>query len=141
VHPALSDFPLALLAMAFVADCVGAITGLDFWWRVSFWLVVAGLCSAVPTATAGLLDYATIDEQSPASKTGMLHMLVMLTAILAFGVGLIIPGRGAAPRGAAEVATIALDAFGTACLMLGGWYGGALVFKHGIGRTDEANPR
>lgn len=120
--------------MSVVADLVAWASGGDFWWRVSFWIVVVGLLSAVPTAGAGLFDYVTIVEDERAAKTGMIHLYIMFSVIACFGIELVLRGGTGTPRGLALVSTLALDAAGSALVLAGGWYGGELVFGHGIGR-------
>ena len=139
-HAALAAFPLALLSVSVVADGAGLLKGGDFWWRASFWAVVLGLCGALPTACAGLVDYAAIKEGHPATKTGMTHMLLMLTAVTFFGLDLLVRGGAAPPHGMARLGIIALDAAGAVVLLIGGWYGGELVFAYGIGSAGEAPP-
>ncbi len=135
-HAALAAFPLALFSVSVLADGVGLLSSDDFWWRASFWAVVLGLCGALPTAGAGLVDYVAIKEGHPATKTGMTHMLLMLTAVTFFGIGLLVRGGAAPPHGMARLGTVAMDVAGALVLTIGGWYGGELVFAHGIGRKQ-----
>lgn len=140
VHAALSAFPLALLAVSVLADGVALSKGDPVWWSTSFWAVAIGLCAAVPTACAGLFDFAAIEAGHPAVKTSLTHMVLMLTAVGFFAMDLLVRGGAAAPRGLALAAILALDGLGAALLMFGGWYGGELVFRHGIGQTNAAVP-
>jgi uncharacterized membrane protein len=129
---------MALLSLSVLADGVGWLHGSTFFWQVSFWVVVAGLAAALPTASAGLIDYAAIPEGHAAAHTGTTHMLLMLTAVACFIIDLLVRGGSAAPQGAARIAVVALDLGGATLLLLGGWYGGELVFGHGIGRGESA---
>jgi hypothetical protein len=60
-------------------------------------------------------------------------MLLMLTAVTFFGVDLLVRGGAAPPHGLARLGIVAIDVAGAVVLMIGGWYGGELVFGHGIG--------
>jgi uncharacterized membrane protein len=60
-------------------------------------------------------------------------MLVMLTAVTCFGLDLLIRGGSSVPRGGVLVAALALDVGGAAIVGVGAWYGGELVFGHGVG--------
>lgn len=153
-HAALSAFPIALLSASFAVDGAALLTGDASWWRVSFWAVAAGLVAAVPTACAGLVDLAALagdgdEERSSAAgqattepamhgaraamKTGVTHMLLMLAAVGFFTADLALRGGPAAPSGSRLAAVLVVDGLGAALLVIGGWYGGELVFRHGVG--------
>ncbi len=134
VHAALSAFPLAFLSVALPIDAIAWISGSAFWWQVSFWVVVAGLVSAVPTVAAGLVDYATLLDEEGAMRAGTTHLLLMLSVVTCFGLDLVLRGGSGVPHGLALASTFLLDAAGTALVTVGGWYGGELVFGHGVGR-------
>jgi uncharacterized membrane protein len=134
-HAALSAFPLALLSVSIVGDGLALLEGGTFWWSASFWAVATGFCAALPTACAGLIDFAAIESGQPAAKTAMTHMLLMLTAVCFFGMDLLVRGGTAPPQVPEQVGTVVVDAVATVILLIGGWYGGELVFRHGIGRT------
>lgn len=132
LHPGLAAFPIAFLSGALLTDLVALWQGDPFWWAVSFWIALAGVVTAVPTALAGLVDYTAIPEGHRALKTAMVHLTVMLIAIGCFGIELVLRGGPAAPTGGQLVGTVALHAIGTLILLAGGWLGGELVFRHGI---------
>lgn len=94
----------------------------------------------LPTALAGLVDYAAIPEGDRARKTAMVHLTVMLAAVGCFGVDLILRGGPAAPRGGQLTGTVVLHALGTLVLLTGGWLGGELVFRHGIAVERPREP-
>lgn len=143
LHAALSAFPLALLATSVALDGVALYSSETFWWRASFWAVAGGLVAAVPTAGAGLVDLAALTggtgaeapgaRQRTVMKTGIIHMLLMLAGVGFFAADLAMRGGNAPPEGARLPVTLAIDALGAALLLTGGWYGGELVFRHGVG--------
>jgi uncharacterized membrane protein len=133
-HAALAAFPMALLTVSVVADAAALVTGDPFWWRVSFWAIAAGLVAAVPTATAGMIDLMALPDAHPANKVGTTHMSLMVTALGFFLVDVVIRKGGAPPTGTSLYVALGLDAVGAVLLMVGGWYGGELVFGHGVGR-------
>lgn len=136
VHPMLSDLPIASLLASVPLDVI-ALARERPWWAISFWTIVVGVVVAVPTACAGLIDYARIPE-GRATKAATVHMLLMLSAVTCFGIDLLVRGGAAPPHGRDLVASVALDVIGTAVLAVGGWYGGELVFTHGVG-VDNAS--
>jgi uncharacterized membrane protein len=140
LHPALAAFPIAFLSGSVLADAIALLRSDPFWWAVSFWVAAAGVLVAVPTAGAGLVDYTTIRAGDRALRTGTVHLTVMLVAVGCFGIDLLLRGGPAVPRGALVPATVALDAVGAAVLTVGGWYGGELVFRHGVGGMCDSTP-
>ena len=134
-HAALAAFPVALLSISVLADLAGLFSGDAFWWRVSFWAVAAGLAAAVPTAGAGMIDLMTLDEDDPAMKTGTTHMSLMVGAVGLFVIDVVVRKGAEPPTGSSLYAALALDCVGAALLMVGGWYGGELVFAHGVGHA------
>lgn len=141
IHPALTDFPIALLPLALVWEIIALWQGGDFWWKAAFWTLIAGLVVAVPTAVTGFLDYLTLTRNSTAFKTATTHMLVMLTAVCFFA------GSAVAQAGPSEISggqaaiAVALAATGAALMGFGGWLGGELVYGEGVGVEAVARPK
>jgi uncharacterized membrane protein len=138
-HPPLTDFPIALLAISLVWDIVALASGSDIWWQFAFWSQVAGLIAVVPTALTGFIEYIVLLDGHPASSTATRHMLVMISATLPYIGSVIVRGGTGAPAGGKLVLAVALNVVGLALLMLGGWLGGELVSRHGLGTVAEKN--
>lgn len=137
LHAMLSDLPVALLGTSLLWDGIGLWRGEPVWLAISFWNVALGLAVALVTAAVGMIDYAALKEGHPALATGMRHMLWMLAALGAYSASLLVR-RGPAPPSGVGILTavLILEAFGLVLISFGGWYGGHLVFRHGIGRDD-----
>lgn len=134
LHAALSHFPMGLLGTSLLWDVIGVWRGEAVWWAVSYWSVVAGLVTAGVAAVAGAVDYAAIEQGDPALDTGNRHLLLILCALVPYFVGLIAKGGPGVPAGRAVLGALLLDGAGLLLLTAGGWYGGHLVFHHGVGR-------
>ena len=141
LHAVLSDFPVALLGTSLLWDAVAAWRGEPLWWAISFWNVALGLATAALAACAGAVDYAAIPQGDPALATGNRHMLLMLCAVTPYVLSLVLRAGAAAPHGAGLSAVFALEGAGVLLLSAGGWYGGHLVFHHGVGRDAAAEER
>ena len=139
LHAALSHFPMGLLGTALLWDAVGAWRGESVWWAVSYWSVAAGLAAACVAACAGAVDYAAIAQGDPALETGGRHLLFVLGALLPYTVSIFARGGAEGPKGRAALAVLVLDGVGALLLSIGGWYGGHLVFHHGVG-VDVREP-
>lgn len=133
LHAALSHAPMGLLGSALLWDALGALRGEERWWVVSYWVVVAGLVAAAAAATAGAVDYAAIEQGDPALDTGNRHMMLMLGALAPYFAGMFARGGTGGPKGWSVPAVLLLDGAGLLLLSAGGWYGGHLVFHHGVG--------
>ena len=137
VHALLSDFPLALLGTSLIWDVIGIVRGEALWWAISFWDMALGVAAGVAAATAGAVDYSAIGPDDRALSTATRHMLVMGTALSLYSVALLVRGGPSPPTNLARTATLILEAVGLIALGVGGWYGGHLVFHHGVGRDTD----
>lgn len=134
LHAILSDFPLALLGTSLLWDVIGVWRGEPVWWAISFWNIALGLAAALAAATVGAIDYAAIKQGSPALGTGLRHMLYMLAAVGIYSASLLVRGGTSPLSGRDQIAVLIMGGLGLILLSVGGWYGGHLVFHHGIGR-------
>lgn len=135
LHAALSHVPMGLLGTALLWDALGAWRGDASWWTVSYWSIAAGLAAAAAAAVAGAVDYAAIEQGDPALETGGRHLLFVLAALMPYTVSMFVRGGSEGPKGGAVLGVLLLDGAGALLLSIGGWYGGHLVFHHGVG-TD-----
>lgn len=136
-HPALVHFPIALLGTSLVFDLVGLLTGSAHWWAISFWNMVLGLSIGALTATTGLIDSTRVKSDSPASAVVSRHMFVILGAVSAYFCAVMVRFGPHEPVGMALVGTLALEVLGAGLLTYGGWLGGELVYRHGVGREPQ----
>lgn len=136
VHAALSHFPLALLAIAPLADAAAWLLAVENLWHVGFWCLVGGVVAAIPTAVSGLFDFAALETDSPAAGSATWHMMAMFTAVSLSAAGLILR-RGTVPEGDSPVLILVLEGLGAAAVLAGGWLGGELVYGHGVGLREQ----
>ena len=137
VHPILTDFPVALWTTSLLGDVACAWHGQMIYREFAFWALALGLIVAVPTIVVGLIDYAAIPQGHPAMKGATWHMWVMLSAATAYAFSFIAHlGRFSSSRSAIGMG-IGLSAVGLVLLTIGGWFGGDMVFRCGIGSRSE----
>jgi uncharacterized membrane protein len=129
LHPALAHFPLALWLAAVLWDAVGWWRAEPLWEQMSYWCLALGLAAALPTAATGFVELLSLRSDEPALGTATAHMLIMLTATGLFGASWLVRASGGAPAWA-----FALAAVGAAVVLVGGWLGGTLVYRYGLGR-------
>jgi uncharacterized membrane protein len=135
VHAAFVHFPLALLGTSVGFDAAALAGAGAVFWTIAFWNIALGLVLALATVVSGSVDSAAVPSESSASAVVTRHLVVMLAALGCYGAALAVRGGSAAPVGHAVPATLALEGVGLALLLFGGWLGGELVYRHGVGRA------
>lgn len=131
LHPALVHFPVACWTLAVVADVAGLVWG-EAAWSWSAGLLVAGCLMAVVAMLAGLVEFTRVPEGA-AMRDAYLHMGLMVLALALFATRLLLRLDHHRPL-APDAVALLLDAGGFAALAVGGWFGGRLVYGHGVGR-------
>lgn len=137
VHPMLVVYPIAFLSMLPVTDALHAWRGGAFWAEASFWLNAAGLGLGVLAGLVGLVDLLGIRAvRRHVSAWSHFIAAVMVLALAAAGLWLRWPDPAAAiwPWG------LALSGVTLLLVMVAGWLGGTLSFRHGIGVYGGQEP-
>lgn len=136
IHPMLIVFPLGLLATAVAFDIVGLSTGTASWYRISFWMIAAGIVGGLLAAVFGLIDWTGIPAGTRAKAVGLWHGLTNVVVVLLFIVSCYL--RRPAPHIPDTVALVA-SFVGVSLALVGGWLGGELVERLGVGIHEGAN--
>jgi nitrite reductase/ring-hydroxylating ferredoxin subunit/uncharacterized membrane protein len=126
VHPPLTDAVIGTWTSALLLDLVGG----DSSQEASDRLVAAGVLAAVPTAAAGLSDWA--DTRGGSRRIGSVHAIGNTTALALHAASLAARRRGERRRG------VALSAIGYGVATFSAWLGGALSFGKGVGVSQTA---
>jgi len=138
LHHMLIAFPVAFLIGAFVTDLAFTGTGNPFWAEASYWLLIAGIVTALVAAVPGLIDFMTLDRVRNLwlSWTHMIANLVVVgLALVNVGVRLDDPAAGVQGWG------IWLSGFQTLLLLFSGWLGGEMAYRYGIGAIQDDSPQ
>ena len=135
IHPMLVVFPISFLVAVLASDLAFWGTNDPFWARASNWLLGAGVVMGALAAVAGLIEFLTISRVR-ALAAGWIHFLGNASAILLALANLLYRideglGAGVIPFG------LILSAVVVAILLVTGWFGGELVFRHRIGVTTD----
>jgi uncharacterized membrane protein len=133
IHTAFVHFPIALLGTSLAFDLLGLARDEALWWAIAYWNIALGLAVSVITAVTGLIDSTRVPQDSPAAAIVTRHLLVMLAALACYGAALAVRPVAQEPAATALLATLALEGIGLALLLLGGFLGGELVYRHGVG--------
>ena len=130
-------FPLGLLSTAFAFDIAYAIMGRGVFTVLAYWLIPAGLVSGVVAAVFGWIDWMAIPRDTRARSIGLIHGSVNALVLLLFlGSWMFRPNSLSNPGTASLVLSIA----GAGLALVGGWLGGELVERLGVGVHPGANP-
>ena len=133
LHPMVVPFPLASLVGVLIADIVFIATDDPFWATAAFWLLGFGIVMGLLAGLLGFIDFATIPQAR--SKTGWTHMIGNLAAVALSAVSLFIrlpdPAAAVAPTG------LVLSIIVAGILVVTGWAGGELSYRHKIGVIDD----
>lgn len=129
LHPFFVLFPVAFLVSALASDAAFMVTDDGFWARASQWLVGAGLVTGAIAAVFGLTDFLTIPRARILS--GWVHFLgngtVLGLALANWLIRLDDRADAVAPVG------VGLSSAIVAILLVTGWLGGELAYRHKIG--------
>jgi len=136
IHTMLIVFPLGLLATAVAFDIVGLVRGDAEWFRISFWMIAAGIIGGLLAAIFGLADWVAIPSDTRAKRIGLWHGAGNVLVVLLFVVSWFL--RRPAPENPPTVAFVS-SFVAVALALVTGWLGGELVFRLGIGVDKDAN--
>lgn len=150
IHPMLIPFPVALWTFSLVADLMFLWRENPAWERASFYTLAAGIAGAVAAAIPGIIDYFGIKDRK-VSKIAGWHARLNILALLTFAVSFYLRTQtgGAYMARRDYVLPLALSIFGVVLIVISGWLGGELVYKHGVsvnpqhdtGYEEEAKAR
>lgn len=128
LHPMIVPLPIGLLSAATASDIGYAITGDPFWARASRWLLRGGLVTGLLAALLGATDFATVRRarrpEGYAHATGN----VLVVALSAASLALRRETRSRVPPLA-----MLLSGLAGLLLVVTGWLGGELSYRHRIG--------
>jgi uncharacterized membrane protein len=132
LHPPLTDATIGMFVLAAGLAVLGALGAIEDAAGKACWLaLVGGLIVAVPTAATGFADWLRLDWGSARWRTATLHLSAMLTAVTLFAVAAWLQHPGY-ERGDVTTGGLVFALAGLAALTTGGWFGGAVVFVHGV---------
>jgi uncharacterized membrane protein len=137
VHPILVPFPLGLLTTSVIFDIIHLLTGGARWAEISFWMIAVGVVAGLLAAVFGLIDWLAIPPGTRAKAIGLWHGLSNVVMVALFAASWLV--RSSAP-GDPGILPIVLSFLGVGLASLGGFLGGELVFRMGIGVAQGANP-
>lgn len=130
VHPIIVTFPIAFLSGAAGTDLGYWLTKGEFWADASIWLLGVGLLSGIVAGVVGMFDFVRIPRVRN-RRAGWAHMILnialLVLTVANFTLRLFGSETVILPTG------LVLSWLGAALLLVSGWYGGELTFRHKVG--------
>jgi len=129
--------PLGLFIGAVVFDAIGLWRGSSTLTTVGYWNVAGGIVGGLFAAIFGLIDWLAIPAGTRAKAIGILHASSNVLAILTFALVFWLRYRSGvlSPTGGVFALEVCALLFGA----VGGWLGGELVDRLGVGVDSDAN--
>jgi uncharacterized membrane protein len=136
IHPILIVFPLGLLGTAVIFDIIYLIWGSGLMAQVSYWMMTAGIIGGLLAAPFGFIDWMAIPNGTRAKTIGASHGITNVVVLLLFVGSWAM--RSDLPERPEMLASI-LSFAGFVLALVGGWLGGELVERLGVGVVEGAN--
>jgi uncharacterized membrane protein len=137
LHPMLVPFPIAFLVGTLVTDIVYARSLDPFWAGVSYWLLAAALVMAALAAVAGSIDFWS-ERRIRDIRASWYHMIGNVIAVVLSLYNFWLRHDGGVHVGASD--GLWISAVVVLLLLVNGWFGWELVYRHRVGVSDEIAP-
>ena len=131
VHPAVVHFPVACWSLATLADLASLRWGEPAWMFAGMLLVI-GTLGGLAAMASGLPELRKLAADDPAGTDLNRHIGLVMTAWCLYATSLVLRLHGTTLQ-APDASAISLGVAGFIVLVAGGWFGGKLAHRHGIG--------
>lgn len=139
LHPVLIVFPLGLLSTSVIFDVIHLFDRDGAWSFIAYYLIGAGIIGGIVAAVVGFLDWQALPAGTRAKQIGRIHAISNGIALILFAVSWFM--RRDTPSDPDTLAFL-LSLAGLFAASAGGYLGGELVFRLGVGvDRDPASPR
>lgn len=132
LHPALVHFPLACWSLATLMDLAYLLWPQVWLWQLAFVLLMLGCGFGLLAALAGFLELLKLPAEHPAAGTAQAHMGLAMVTFCLYAGSLFLRIHEQQPV-APAVPALVLSGLGLLALLITGWLGGQLVYRHGVG--------
>lgn len=128
LHPQMIVMPAGLLPFSLVLDLMYTRTRDHSYADAAYYTMMGGFIGGLAAGAAGAADYLTIPDNTMAKKVGRLHGMMNVGLLALTGLNLLLRTQRRSPG----ALTMVLSAIGNAGLFVSAWYGGHLVYHHGM---------
>ncbi len=131
LHPAFVHFPIATWTLATVADLASLHWGQPAWQFAGVTMAIGTLAALAAMAT-GFVELQKLEHGSPVIRAVNRHMLLMMAAWCCYATSLFLRLEGTSLTRPGML-SLGMSVIGFLVLCIAGWWGGRLVYEHGIG--------
>ncbi len=135
LHPQVIASPVALFPFSAVMDLMHLSTGKQSYADAAYYSLLGAYAGGIVSAITGAADYLTISPGGPMKQTANTHALLNVGMMAVQSVNL-----AARRRRNSGLFPAILSLIGTAGVIISQWYGGELVYKHGM-RVEPATSK
>jgi len=132
LHPMLVPLP-GFLVGALIGDILFVATHDPFWARGAFWLLVGGLVTGSAAGLVGLVDLLGVARARRLAIAWVHGVGNILALVLAF---VNVVRRWSDYGASADLTGLVLSIAVVLILLITGWLGGELSYRHGIGVSE-----
>jgi uncharacterized membrane protein len=138
LHPMLVPIPIGLFIWTLVADIVYLATDKDqMWYDIAFWTGIAAWISALVAALPGFADLLTVAIKTTARQIALIHMGLNVTIVGLYFVAMLLMLDDGAVDGTELAIVVVLHAIGSGLLLVSGWLGGEMSYRHHLGVVPD----
>ena len=137
IHPMLIVLPLGLFIGAVVFDAIYLWSGSSTLATVGYWNIAGGIVGGRLAAVFGLIDWLAIPAGTRAKRIGLWHAGSNVAAILGFA--FVWWSRYSSGELATTSGLFTIEVVALLLGAVGGWLGGELVDRLGVGVDRDAN--
>jgi uncharacterized membrane protein len=131
-HPMLVPLPIGFLVGALIGDILFVATDDPFWARGAFWLLVGGVVTGLVAGLVGLVDLLGIQRARRLTMAWVHGGNILALVLAVINVVSRWSDYGASGNSTDLVLSIAV----VLILLVTGWLGGELSYRHGIGVSE-----
>lgn len=134
LHPQLIVLPAALIPFSLVMDYQYRMTCRASYRSAAYYCLVGGFLGGAAAGATGATDYLEIPSGTQLKKIANTHALLNISLLALTGINLLLRRKAQSSR-----LPLWLSAISTAGLFVSGWYGGHMVYEHGM-RVKGVSP-
>jgi uncharacterized membrane protein len=137
IHPMLIPFPLALWATSFAVDVLFYFLRHPTLLVIAKFMIAAGCLGAIAAAIPGIIDWLAI-KNGDVKRVANWHARLNVAALVVFAISLLLrTGSYSELVGRRLTLPFLLSLVGVILISISGWLGGELVFRYGIGQSQN----
>ena len=139
IHTMLIPFPIALWATSFAVDVLFYFLRHPTLLVIAKFMLAAGCLAAVAAAVFGIIDWLSI-KNGDVKKVANWHARLNIAALVVFAISLFLRmGSYSELVGRRLTIPFLLSLVGVILITISGWLGGELVFRYGVGQTQNTD--